>query len=187
MDTYFRYYTDQIAFFTVGKEDWAKTHQDILEIVAILRKDLKRDEVRQKLLAKMPRSHSNGSDESLDCSIDLAIRLLLMMKVGHLPNYYSPYKELLWEQGPTLREFVAKTFASRGTFASERVKLDKFFTARNLSRLAGMKICWTNNLADHLRILDEDTEVAIFHHASFLEAVKLRYSKSLYIYRRLVY
>ncbi len=95
-----------------------------------------------------------------------------MMKVGNLFDYYSAYKALAWEQGPTLREFVINAFPRQGAFANERVKLDKFFTAKNLSRLAGIKIYWTNNLADHLRILDEDSEVAIFHHALFLESVR---------------
>jgi len=53
-----------------------------------------------------------------------------------------------------------------------RVKLDRPFTARNLERIAGLKIVWTDNLPDHLRLMRDDTEVAIYHHASFLEHQK---------------
>ncbi|KAF2178669.1 hypothetical protein K469DRAFT_731671 [Zopfia rhizophila CBS 207.26] len=44
------------------------------------------------------------------------------------------------------------------------------FTASNLERIAGIQIKLTDNLADHLRMIDkEDKFVAIFHHASFLK------------------
>ena len=58
---------------------------------------------------------------------------------------------------------------------SENVKLEKIFNAGNLGRIAGIEIEWTNNLADHLRVVDEDKKVAIFYHASFLECLVKRY------------
>jgi hypothetical protein len=53
-----------------------------------------------------------------------------------------------------------------------RVKLDRLFIARNLERIAGLKIVWTDNLSDHLRLMRDDTEVTIYPHASFLEHQK---------------
>jgi hypothetical protein len=111
----------------------------------------------------------------LNSSINLAIRLLLMMRVGHLPSKFSAYKALLWDQGPSLREFVWASLKPRGALNHEHVKLEKMSNAKNLERIAGIEIKWTNNFADLLRILDdEDTEVAIFHHATFLEVVSNR-------------
>lgn len=49
------------------------------------------------------------------------------------------------------------------------VKLEKLFNAYNLSRIAGIEIVWTSNLSDHLRRQEDDTRVAVFHHAFFLE------------------
>ncbi|KAH8593924.1 hypothetical protein B0O99DRAFT_515010 [Bisporella sp. PMI_857] len=46
------------------------------------------------------------------------------------------------------------------------IMLDKKFNAFNIERKAGIKIIWTNNLEDHLCLKDEDTRLAIFHHAS---------------------
>jgi hypothetical protein len=97
-----------------------------------------------------------------------------MMKVGDFSTYFSAYKALAWEQGLPLRQFVSKAFEPRNVLIHERVKLDRVFTASNLTRIAGMKVVWTENLADHLRVLDEDSEVAIFHHASYLEVVRHR-------------
>jgi hypothetical protein len=51
---------------------------------------------------------------------------------------------------------------------SESVKLEKIFNARNLEHIAGIKVRWTSNLADHLRMRDDDTAVELFHYASFL-------------------
>jgi len=47
--------------------------------------------------------------------------------------------------------------------------MNKIFTARNIDRIGGIRIRWTNNLADHLRLSDDDGAVFIFHHASFLK------------------
>jgi hypothetical protein len=55
------------------------------------------------------------------------------------------------------------------------IKLEKQFNALNLQRIAGIRISWTDNLADHLRMMDGDKTVAVFYHASFLEYQKHRY------------
>jgi hypothetical protein len=133
---------------------------------------LKKDELRKQLESNSESTPSSNENKALDSSIDLAIRLLLMMRVGHLPNQFSAYKALSWDEGSSLREFVWSSFKPRGALNHEHVKLEKIFNARNLERIAGIRIKWTNNFADHLRILDDDdTQVAIFHHASFLEIV----------------
>jgi hypothetical protein len=106
----------------------------------------------------------------LNASINLAIRLLLMIEVGNIPNGFSGYRSLQWNQG-TLRQFLAVIFAPRAAPLQERVRLEKFFTARNIERIAGIRLRWTNNLADHLRLFDSDDDelvVNIFHHTSFL-------------------
>ncbi|KAN0092431.1 hypothetical protein V8E51_018278 [Hyaloscypha variabilis] len=170
LHSYFRYYTEQSDLFS--GHAWAKTHQDILDISSLLQQDLKKDELRRQLQSKMQFPPSSNGHKMLDSSIDLAIRLLLMMRVGHLPNNFSGYKALVWDQGPSLREFVWTSFKPRGTLNHEHVRLEKIFNGKSLEWIAGIKIKWTSNFADHLRILDdEDTQVAIFHHVSFLEAV----------------
>lgn len=35
--------------------------------------------------------------------------------------------------------------------------------------MAGMCVTWTDNLADHLSLRDDDTRILIFHHATFLQ------------------
>jgi hypothetical protein len=73
---------------------------------------------------------------------------------------------LLWKEG-TMTEFVSGIFSPQ-TFVKERVKLGKGFNVRNLKRIAGIEIRWTSNLADHLRMREDDTAVEIFHYVSLL-------------------
>jgi hypothetical protein len=43
-----------------------------------------------------------------------------------------------------------------------KIKFDSKFSAYNLERLAGIKILWTNNIADHLRLVEDDSKLCIF-------------------------
>lgn len=49
------------------------------------------------------------------------------------------------------------------------VYLDQGFTGYNIEQIAGIEIVWTDNLADHLRLVESDTKVAIFHHVTTLQ------------------
>jgi len=173
-DPYFSYYSRQSHFFDPGCETFATTHRDIIDIANLLQQNLKRDAVKQSLQAKFGPGNSSHENQKLESSIDLATRLLVMLRVGGHPDSFSPFKPLSWEQGTSLQEFMSNTFSPPKILLKGRIKLEKSFTARNLVRIAKMKIVWTDNLADHLRILDEDTQIAIFHHASFLEVVRNR-------------
>ena len=88
-----------------------------------------------------------------------------MVKTGRVPKSYISRKELEWKHG-SLREFLTSQFCRDGTLKREHVKLEKLFVAVNLERIAGLRIHWTSNLANHLRMMEQDTEVAIFHQCS---------------------
>ena len=172
-NAFFFYYTRQCvtALHDNGRFVALRKHQDILDIAAILKKEITRDEVKTQLL-----NVQYQNNERINGSIDLVVRLLLMMEIGHVPNSFSGYRDILWETG-SLREFVASHFppvAAIEDRSNKRVKLEKVFIARNFGRIAGIKIVWTDNLADHLRLLECDNKVAVFHHASFLETLRNR-------------
>jgi hypothetical protein len=113
----------------------------------------------------------DSNHETIHNSLNLAIRLLLMIPIGPFlatsggitvsGETYVPWKE------GTMTEFVSGIFSPQ-TLVKERVKLEKGFNLRNLKRIAGIEIRWTSNLADHLRMREDDTAVEIFHYASFL-------------------
>jgi hypothetical protein len=172
LEVYFRYYLWQADLFMhdAGNHVLVRTHHDILKISEILNQNLDRAEVREKACSQVFPNKRADQDKSLNASINLAVRLLLMIDVGNIPNGFSGYRSLQWDQG-TLRQFLADQFTPRAAPLQERVRLEKGFTARNIERIAGIRLRWTDNLADHLRLFDsEDDElvVSIFHHASFL-------------------
>ncbi len=176
-DEYFRYYSEQcrLALHDGGQHISLRTHQGIVDIVCHLKQSLTREEVIENLRSRLSDPEHDNAGEILNNSIDLAVRLLLMVEVGGLQYGISGHTPLRWMEG-TLRDFVHQRFDQPLVLGRERMKLGKIFTARNLQRIAGIQIVWTTNLADHLRMRDDDTRVAIFHYASFLEYQRSRYS-----------
>ena len=55
----------------------------------------------------------------------------------------------------------------------ESIKLPQSFTADQIERIGGIEIHWTDNLADHLLLRDDDTKLFLFHHVSILKTYTL--------------
>ncbi|KUI66045.1 hypothetical protein VM1G_01349 [Cytospora mali] len=161
------------ALYDRGRYVALRTHRDVVEVAAQLDSGLLRSEIKDNLRTKLTTPHHN-EDELLENSIDLVSGLLLMMDCGTFVHGFSGRTELLWKQG-SLRQHLADHFGETPVLGHDGVKLEKNFIARNLGRIAGLEIVWTDNLVDHLRMSDDDTKVHIFHHASFLECQ--RYSQ----------
>lgn len=181
-NTYFSYYTEQCndALHDGGRHVSVRTHRDILNITQDLKNSQTREAVKSTLGSKMRTPRPANEDELLDGSIDLVLRLLLMVEFGHLQYGFTGRKQLVWTSDP-LEEFIHAYFNAPRALGQETVKLEKIFNARNLGRIAGIEIEWTNNLADHLRLTDGDKKVAIFHHASFLECQLKKYARLQHI------
>ncbi|KAM5357127.1 hypothetical protein ACJZ2D_016589 [Fusarium nematophilum] len=94
------------------------------------------------------------------------------MSIGMAPYVIPGGTDLIWkdDSGP-IKDFIA-AHLNPGIRSEEAVKLDTLFIAQNLDRIAGLKITWTDDISDHLRLFNFDTEVAIFHHALFLMMAK---------------
>jgi len=167
-DTYFDYYAAQCAIID-GKHSSVKTHSDIMNIALLLWQPLTREEV----LKQMSEFLRDGGDDQHDSSINLVARLLLMIKFGKLPHECLGGRSIEWNSG-TFSEFIHGHFSRPPAYNAQtcthaHIKLGKQFNALNLQRIAGIQIFWTDNLADHLRMMDDDKTLAVFYHASFLE------------------
>jgi hypothetical protein len=169
LEAYLVYHRKQCshALHDGGRHISARTHRDILEIAEVLEEGLSRETIRERLSSKLAAPKAANENELLDSSIDLAARLVSMTDIGVLQYGFSGRRELEWNRGP-LKDFVHGYF-NVPVVLGQDVKLEKMFNAHNLGRIAGINIVWTDNLADHLRMIDEDKKVAIFHHASFLK------------------
>ncbi|KAK4198777.1 hypothetical protein QBC40DRAFT_283234 [Triangularia verruculosa] len=91
-----------------------------------------------------------------------------MMKIGVPKDQLMPQGCLQWDQGP-IRDFVHGFFSETPKLTFERIRLPKTFDAWSISKIAGIHISFTDNLADHLLLTNDDSTLLIFHHASFLE------------------
>ena len=169
-EAYFTYYTQQCrdALHDQGRHVLPRTHQDVVDIAQLLKEPATRDQMKDYVRSKLTSSNLPNEKEVLENSVDLAARLLLMMDIGVFQYGYSGRPELVWRTG-SLRNFVDDHFEDPQVLGDKNIKLENIFTARNLGRIAGIQIEWTDNLADHLRMGDEDKKVFIFGHASFLK------------------
>ena len=166
-DLYFRYYAKQcdlIGRHAKGSYSSVETHRDIMDIAQLLQQPLSREEV----WVRMSDLLKAANKEHHENSINLVSRLLLMIKFGDIPHECGGGRPIEWSHG-SLVEFVHDYFSPPPACGHERIKLEKSFNALNLQRIAGIQIRWTDNLADHLRMMDDDKAVAVFHHVSFLE------------------
>ncbi|KAL1622338.1 hypothetical protein SLS56_008775 [Neofusicoccum ribis] len=188
---YLEYYSQQCDIFCLEQSTYSPadgasgyeitTHQDILRIVERLATQSQdRQELSHCWWTSRPQptklengeswphpSQNSAPNHVIHNSIDWAARLLTMMEIGQPHCAFSARRPLVWSKA-SLRAFVANQLEPEKR-DNGYVRLPKIFTARNLELLGGIKIAWTNNLADHLSLRDDDKTVLIFHHATFLE------------------
>jgi hypothetical protein len=169
VDAYFAYYSEQCrsALLDRGRHEAARTHRNIADIASSIRNGERREDVKRIITSKLLTCSSTDGDRIADNTMDLVASLLLMMQFRDPPFGMSRWRPLKWTQG-SLQQFLQNQLSGQPVL-KETIKLEPIFNARNLTRIAGIKIEWTDNLNDHLKMKGDDTAVMIFHHASFLE------------------
>jgi hypothetical protein len=174
---YFEYYFSEcVTAMSVVRLHWVlKTHQDIVRIVELLRDpESTRESIKEKEKDRMVKSHPQIDDKVIYDAIDLATRLGFLTLFGSSEQVYRGGERRVTWDGGRLDTALATEFSRNGLLLKEHVKLERLFNARNLDRIAGLQIIWTNNLANHLRVQNDDKEVSIFPYASFLTSQKER-------------
>jgi hypothetical protein len=153
-----------IAADSDGRYVAAQKFVDIFQIVQFLGQGHHRDSI----VSRLNRTNPTATPRACESSVDLAVRLFLMLKVGIARHQAYPQHCLKWERG-NLADFVRERFNQLQVLDYQHVRLPKTFDAWSISIIGGLKIEFTDNLPDHLLLVDDDTTVLIFHHASFLE------------------
>ncbi|KAK8086115.1 hypothetical protein PG994_001089 [Apiospora phragmitis] len=145
---------------------------DILDLVQQVHAGKTRLEILVQLQAKGAGGTTTSTQAGAEESINLTLRLVSLMKfgaaMGEFIPHRCPHRCLVWEQG-SLKEHLAGYFGKPPVLNCDRVRLPKSFHAWGIERIGGINICFTDNLADHLLLVDDDSRLMIFHHASFLE------------------
>jgi hypothetical protein len=172
-DAYFTYYTREcnLALVDQGIHVSNRTHRDLLTTAHLLEDEQTEDGVRQKLRQSLTQQRLPADEQRmLDGSIKLASRLVLMMNIGSSPSEISGKLALPWTKD-SLRETIHDHFNDTTT-ATTNSNHDVFstdLTCRNIERIAGIEIVPTDNLMDHLRLVDKDKKLCLFRHVTFLK------------------
>ncbi|KIM95851.1 hypothetical protein OIDMADRAFT_33929 [Oidiodendron maius Zn] len=141
LDAYFRYQNEQADLFMhdSGQHVFVRTYQHVAEISQILKEDLDYTQALEKIRLQVFQNNRKIHDKALSASLDLVIQSLLMTEVSSIPNGFSSNTPWAWNQG-RLSHFLEDRFTPRPTSTQEWVRLGRVFTARNIERIAGIKI-----------------------------------------------
>lgn len=164
------YYTQQCkhALHDRGKHVLLRNYQQVLDTTGQFIQLAPREEIMFNMKPLFT-SKSDREQEILNNSIDLAARLYLMVNIGDSKYAVSSGTSLIWEKG-NLKDFLSNYFNDPCVLGDSNVKFENTFNAYSLKRIAGIKVKWTNNLIDHLRIIEADEKtVEVFPHVSFLK------------------
>lgn len=175
LEPYFQYYIEQCktSYHSLGTNLPFSKHHGITELAHDIKQGLTREKVLQSLEIRYPAALSDGQfgrAEIMNGAIDLVARLILMVDVGKpTDRMWTGRAFRPWEQG-TINDFTAAYFQEQRSYRHDGIQLDRDFNARNLFAIGGLQVELTNNLLDHLEVVDiqGETTVMIFHHVSFL-------------------
>jgi hypothetical protein len=167
IDVYFNDWWD-VHYQQCQRQVSITSQGELLEIMAYLRDPLAtRSSIRKALHASNP-NHSRADDAKVDGSIVLAARLFLTLSIGDI-NFSSPPGELVPWTETTIPIALGVAFPHSSCFTGDFGRIPKVFTAANLDIIAGIKVCWTSNLADHLLMKEDESSVMLFHNVAFLK------------------
>lgn len=139
-----------------------KTHETLLSLADALREGRTRAEVRAMLRSTVLNTGESINTRLMDSSLELAATLLTMMTVGNYTYGLEDKQSIRWPDDRTVADIVQARFSPKPVMHAD-VIFEKSFHALNLKRIGGLKIIWTWNLADHLRLSDDDHKLHIFH------------------------
>ncbi|KAH6874788.1 hypothetical protein B0T10DRAFT_585995 [Thelonectria olida] len=170
MSPYFEYYSKQAQRFLLdgGRHVCVKTHSDVIQLAQKILAGSTRDKVYQEIMSQTASNDISRKADAIDNTIDFCASLLLMAEIGQSQIGLSGRTPIRWDT-KCLKVALAEHFCTQKTLHVDNAKFGKLFTGRNLSRIGGLQIVWTTNLADHLRLIDDDQAVFVFHCASFLQ------------------
>lgn len=179
LNTYFRYYEDQCRQYwgqctNSGLPVCTKTHRDVVKLIQLMLLAMNGSassklDLIEAFRSSLPADNPARCDQLFPDTLDFGARLLLMMDIGpDRPGYrrinQTPIK---WEDGGLSAVIIGQLNTVKEL--SIPVRLERTFTAPNLELIANIKIVWVDNLADHLRMSDDDAQVAIYSHVQFLK------------------
>jgi serine/threonine protein kinase len=164
---------NQQGFFAIDKVAEGRFAPNVDQILALLEQMRQDEGVQLEPASSLFRSTLQHMIQKM-----FTVDPLQRPNADALCHMFESYEERIsWSDG-TFKDLVTTQMVPQ-TVLRENIKLEKTFNARNLERIAGIEIRWTGNLADHLKMRDDDTAVEIFHCASSLKYYHNRWPRIL--------
>jgi len=109
-------------------------------------------------------------DQIVEGSVRLVVRLFAMVDIGPISKseIVGP-TPLEWSNAALSLNKLLDNHFKRSSPQPDTTKFGRLFNAFDIKRFTGIKIQWTDSLANHLRLVDDDTTLCVFHHVTFLE------------------
>jgi len=172
-DAYFAYYTRECnaALTDEGAHLCARSHRSLLRIAHLLEDAADEEEIRERLRQTLTTQRSTSDEKKmLDGSLKLATRIFTMISTGPLSSEISAKHSLPWSQGCSFADAVHEYFNQPLDIEldSKDDVVSSDLTCYNIERMSGIEVILTDNLLDHLRLVERDKKLCVFHHASFL-------------------
>ncbi|TVY68231.1 hypothetical protein Focb16_v003141 [Fusarium oxysporum f. sp. cubense] len=193
LQPYSEYYAEQYKTFYHGLSTNLpfKNHDSIIELGQNILQGLTREQVVESLQNNGPSRGSKtlpNSIKNINGAINLTARLILMVNMGKPVSnrMWTGRAYRSWDKG-TILDFTTSIFPIQKSNRHDGMQLDRDFNARNPDPIGGLKVKLTNNLLDHLKVIDieGETTVMIFHHASFLQNQETDLFPEDFIYKTL--
>jgi hypothetical protein len=148
-----------------------RAHQDIIDIVRQIEAGATKEMIKRSLVVLDTQQRSEEAKNRMaEGSVRLVARLFLMVDVGAPSQSWIWGPSFLpWDEEHDDMKTVLKNHFVISSRQTGNLVFEEEFTAFNLQRFTGLKIQWSNNLADHLRLIDNDQKLCIFHHGTFLQ------------------
>jgi len=155
---------------SIDKKDISLIAQTITNL--LLNKSCQRTGLRD-VLSKYP-PFDGYSEESLNRSIDLTLRLWLVLNIR--AERFSPgVKAIQWNDTLSLPDFIANQFPQPKSLQKHSdFVLPSNFTAMNLRRYSGIKVAWTYSLNEHLVLDQNHRKLKIFPLKYYLQMTMKR-------------
>ena len=173
-NAYFRHYTTECRKAigsACGEHVTVRAHQDIIDIVRHIEAGATKEMIKRSLVVLDTQQRSEEAKNRMaEGSVRLVARLFLMVDVGAPSQSWIWGPSFLpWDEEHDDMKTVLKNHFVISSRQTGNLVFEEEFTAFNLQRFTGLKIQWSNNLADHLRLIDNDQKLCIFHHGTFLQ------------------
>jgi len=154
-----------------GQYFWPRTHEEVLVCAKPLLTQKTRSEVMLELQNVMQARGSTDMNKTAQGTMLCTARLLTMVNVGETGQQRSTQDQMEWSDTESLPQAIRSHFTACPDL-DPKVALGPELTAQNIDHIATIGVEWTDNLVDHLRLVELGRKVCIFHHVTFLKRMR---------------